>query len=205
MSEQMRKLRLLKTLRTLREFRFAPFLYTLITTQDSFSRVRSQTTALVCLKRCNNSKRAAPTRISSSKKMKWTTVGSPSNHKVEHGTWSAVVYSKAKRQTATFEDDGEWFKPSRNPFAQLRKSRSVTTGRNGLRKIEMAERGGFEPPVLFGHSRFPGVRVKPLCHLSDRQYIGLPSLLAQYFSKAIQASIVMWVNRWETLHQLFMG
>jgi hypothetical protein len=30
----------------------------------------------------------------------------------------------------------------------------------------MAERGGFEPPVLFGHSRFPGVRVKPLCHLS---------------------------------------
>jgi hypothetical protein len=30
----------------------------------------------------------------------------------------------------------------------------------------MAERGGFEPPVLFRHSRFPGVRVKPLCHLS---------------------------------------
>jgi hypothetical protein len=41
---------------------------------------------------------------------------------------------------------------------------------------------------------FPGVRVKPLCHLSDRQYIGLPSVLAQYFSKAIQASIVMWVK-----------
>ena len=30
----------------------------------------------------------------------------------------------------------------------------------------MAERGGFEPPVLFRHSRSPGVRVKPLCHLS---------------------------------------
>ena len=30
----------------------------------------------------------------------------------------------------------------------------------------MAERGGFEPPVPFEYSRFPGVRVKPLCHLS---------------------------------------
>jgi len=35
-------------------------------------------------------------------------------------------------------------------------------------KRQMAERGGFEPPVLFRHSRFPGVRVKPLCHLSNR-------------------------------------
>ena len=32
----------------------------------------------------------------------------------------------------------------------------------------MAERGGFEPPVPFEDSRFPGVRVKPLCHLSNR-------------------------------------
>ena len=32
----------------------------------------------------------------------------------------------------------------------------------------MAERGGFEPPVAFDYSRFPGVRVKPLCHLSTR-------------------------------------
>jgi hypothetical protein len=32
----------------------------------------------------------------------------------------------------------------------------------------MAERGGFEPPVLIRHSRFPGVRVKPLCHLSNQ-------------------------------------
>ena len=31
----------------------------------------------------------------------------------------------------------------------------------------MAERGGFEPPVRIRHSRFPGVRVKPLCHLSN--------------------------------------
>ncbi len=30
----------------------------------------------------------------------------------------------------------------------------------------LAERGGFEPPVRIRHSRFPGVRVKPLCHLS---------------------------------------
>ena len=37
-------------------------------------------------------------------------------------------------------------------------------------KRQMAERGGFEPPVLFGHSRFPGVRVKPLCHLSNHLY-----------------------------------
>ncbi len=31
---------------------------------------------------------------------------------------------------------------------------------------KLAERGGFEPPIPFGYSRFPGVRVKPLCHLS---------------------------------------
>src|SRR5438093_12639802 len=30
----------------------------------------------------------------------------------------------------------------------------------------MAERGRFELPVLFTHSRFPGVRFKPLSHLS---------------------------------------
>ena len=30
----------------------------------------------------------------------------------------------------------------------------------------MAERGGFEPPVVFSYSRFPGVRLKPLSHLS---------------------------------------
>src|SRR5580693_8088651 len=35
-------------------------------------------------------------------------------------------------------------------------------------KPQLAERGGFEPPVPFGYSRFPGVRVKPLCHLSTR-------------------------------------
>jgi hypothetical protein len=33
---------------------------------------------------------------------------------------------------------------------------------------KMAERGGFEPPTALGCSRFPGVRVKPLCHLSTR-------------------------------------
>src|SRR4051812_40255599 len=30
----------------------------------------------------------------------------------------------------------------------------------------MAEREGFEPTVLFRYSRFPGVRLKPLSHLS---------------------------------------
>ena len=35
-----------------------------------------------------------------------------------------------------------------------------------LEKFELAERGGFEPPTALGCSRFPGVRVKPLCHLS---------------------------------------
>ncbi|MDB6040877.1 MAG: hypothetical protein JWM99_4718 [Verrucomicrobiales bacterium] len=32
---------------------------------------------------------------------------------------------------------------------------------------EVAEREGFEPTVLFRYSRFPGVRLKPLSHLSD--------------------------------------
>ena len=36
----------------------------------------------------------------------------------------------------------------------------------GDTKIKLAERGGFEPPTALGCSRFPGVRVKPLCHLS---------------------------------------
>jgi hypothetical protein len=31
---------------------------------------------------------------------------------------------------------------------------------------EVAEREGFEPTVLFRYSRFPGVRLKPLSHLS---------------------------------------
>ncbi len=30
----------------------------------------------------------------------------------------------------------------------------------------MAERAGFEPTVVFSYSRFPGVRLKPLSHLS---------------------------------------
>ena len=30
----------------------------------------------------------------------------------------------------------------------------------------VAERGGFEPPVVISYSRFPGVRLKPLSHLS---------------------------------------
>ena len=36
----------------------------------------------------------------------------------------------------------------------------------------MAERGGFEPPVPFGHTRFPSVLLKPLGHLSGggREY-----------------------------------
>ena len=35
-----------------------------------------------------------------------------------------------------------------------------------LENLKLAERGGFEPPIPLGYSRFPGVRVKPLCHLS---------------------------------------
>ena len=37
-----------------------------------------------------------------------------------------------------------------------------------LEDSELAERGGFEPPTAFGCSRSPGVRIKPLCHLSGR-------------------------------------
>jgi hypothetical protein len=33
------------------------------------------------------------------------------------------------------------------------------------------ERGGFEPPVLFRYSRFPGVRLKPLSHLSSEKVL----------------------------------
>ncbi len=32
----------------------------------------------------------------------------------------------------------------------------------------MAEREGFEPTVVFSYSRFPGVRLKPLSHLSNQ-------------------------------------
>lgn len=34
--------------------------------------------------------------------------------------------------------------------------------------FNLAEREGFEPTVLFRYSRFPGVRLKPLSHLSGR-------------------------------------
>jgi hypothetical protein len=37
-----------------------------------------------------------------------------------------------------------------------------------LGNLKLAERGGFEPPIPLGYSRFPGVRVKPLCHLSTQ-------------------------------------
>ena len=37
---------------------------------------------------------------------------------------------------------------------------------NEIHLYELAERGRFELPVVFTHSRFPGVRIKPLCHLS---------------------------------------
>ena len=32
--------------------------------------------------------------------------------------------------------------------------------------ISSADGEGFEPPVPFGHTRFPGVRIRPLCHPS---------------------------------------
>jgi hypothetical protein len=35
-----------------------------------------------------------------------------------------------------------------------------------MRLAQVAEREGFEPSVLFRYSRFPGVRLKPLSHLS---------------------------------------
>src|SRR2546430_17458017 len=35
-----------------------------------------------------------------------------------------------------------------------------------LQAPRLAEREGFEPSVLFRYSRFPGVRLKPLSHLS---------------------------------------
>ncbi len=41
----------------------------------------------------------------------------------------------------------------------------VTMNSNPL-KFKMAEREGFEPTVVFSYSRFPGVRLKPLSHLS---------------------------------------
>ena len=53
--------------------------------------------------------------------------------------------------------------------------KNVINGSNGagltelvphLENLKLAERGGFEPPTALGCSRFPGVRVKPLCHLS---------------------------------------
>jgi hypothetical protein len=37
--------------------------------------------------------------------------------------------------------------------------------------IKVEERGGFEPPVLFRYSRFPGVRLKPLSHLSSEKVL----------------------------------
>ena len=50
--------------------------------------------------------------------------------------------------------------------------------RNSFKNLEednLAERGGFEPPVGFSHSRFPGVCIKPLCHLS----VGCPNLVSR--------------------------
>ena len=38
---------------------------------------------------------------------------------------------------------------------------------NSEQSLSLAERGGFEPPVVFSYSRFPGVRLKPLSHLSS--------------------------------------
>ena len=46
----------------------------------------------------------------------------------------------------------------------------------------MAERGGFETPIPFEYSRFPGVRVKPLCHLSTRKDT-FPDMRALFNSK----------------------
>lgn len=49
--------------------------------------------------------------------------------------------------------------------------RARVTRRPGNRRRfqeKLAERERFELPVLFRHSRFPGVRIKPLCHLSAK-------------------------------------
>ena len=42
-------------------------------------------------------------------------------------------------------------------------------------RLELAERTGFEPAVGLAHTRFPGVPVKPLRHLSGILTIDLPS------------------------------
>ena len=47
--------------------------------------------------------------------------------------------------------------------------KTVMTFRFSFRKmqrINSADGEGFEPPVPFGHTRFPGVRIRPLCHPS---------------------------------------
>ena len=49
----------------------------------------------------------------------------------------------------------------------------------------MAERGGFEPPVAFDYSRFPGVRVKPLCHLSTES--GVNSVAAACYAQCFSS------------------
>src|SRR5688572_13181995 len=58
---------------------------------------------------------------------------------------------------------------------------------HGLREVELAERGGFEPPVLFRYSRFPGARLKPLSHLSTEVRHIKPKALArkQVFARGL--------------------
>ena|GEM_PF-1296725 len=46
----------------------------------------------------------------------------------------------------------------------------------------MAERGGFEPPVRLRYTRFPGVRFKPLSHLSTCNYSDGVDVSLQHFS-----------------------
>ncbi len=58
----------------------------------------------------------------------------------------------------------------------------------------MAERGRFELPVLFRYSRFPGVRVKPLCHLSNREDMSheCPSGASSFVDAAAHSEELPW-------------
>ena len=53
---------------------------------------------------------------------------------------------------------------SESGLAEARRN-SPNTCKHWL-ELKLAEREGFEPTVLFRYSRFPGVRFKPLSHLS---------------------------------------
>ncbi len=59
--------------------------------------------------------------------------------------------------------------PHSKKLCVVRGSERRTTRLSELAGLVLAERAGFEPAVRFEtYTRFPGVRFKPLIHLSDR-------------------------------------